>query len=105
MKDELGGKIVTKFFTLRAKTYSYLTDDCREKKAQKAHKKCDKTRTWLEANLLENEINYLQNSNGDVEKLKENYKYNYNFTINYLRYKMRYRMWVHVLLNNLVSFA
>ena len=38
MKDELGGKIMAKFFTLRAKTYSYLTDDCREKKAQKAHK-------------------------------------------------------------------
>ena len=27
IKDELGGKIMTKFARLRAKTYSYLTDD------------------------------------------------------------------------------
>ena len=27
MKDELGGKIITKFVILRPKTYSYLTDD------------------------------------------------------------------------------
>ena len=27
IKDELGGKIMTKFVRLRAKTYSYLTDD------------------------------------------------------------------------------
>ena len=27
MKDELGGKIITKFFELKAKTYSYLIDN------------------------------------------------------------------------------
>ena len=27
MKNELGGKIITEFVTLRPKTYSYLTDD------------------------------------------------------------------------------
>ena len=38
MKDELGGKIMTKFVALRPKTYSYLTDDCEEdKKAKGTH--------------------------------------------------------------------
>ena len=30
MKNELGGKIMTKFVWLRAKTYSYLIDDSSE---------------------------------------------------------------------------
>ena len=29
MKDELGGRAITEFVTLRPKTYSYLTDDCK----------------------------------------------------------------------------
>ena len=38
MKDKLGGKIMTKFVAIRAKTYSFLTDDSCEDKKQKAEK-------------------------------------------------------------------
>ena len=40
MKEELGGKIMAEFITLRSKTYSYLTDDCKEDKKAKGTKKC-----------------------------------------------------------------
>ena len=40
MKDELGGKIITEFVTLRPKTFPYLTDDCKEDKKAKGTKKC-----------------------------------------------------------------
>ena len=40
MKDELGGKIITEFITLRPKTYSYVTDDGKEDKKAKGTKKC-----------------------------------------------------------------
>ena len=40
MKDELGGKIITEFVTLRPKTYSYLSDDGKEDKKAKGTKKC-----------------------------------------------------------------
>ena len=40
MKDELGGKIITEFVTLRLKTYSFLTDDGKEDKKAKGTKKC-----------------------------------------------------------------
>ena len=40
IKDELGGRIITEFVALRPKTYSYLTDDCKEDKKAKGTKKC-----------------------------------------------------------------
>ena len=39
MKDELEGKIMTEFVVLRPKSYSYLTDDCKEYKKAKGTKK------------------------------------------------------------------
>ena len=40
MKDELGGRFITEFVPFRPKTYSYLTDDCKEDKKAKGTKKC-----------------------------------------------------------------
>ena len=40
MKDEVGGKIITEFVTLRPKTYSYFTDDGKEDKKAKGTKRC-----------------------------------------------------------------
>ena len=40
LKDELGGRIMKEFCTLRAKTYSYLMDDDSEVKKSKGTKKC-----------------------------------------------------------------
>ena len=40
MNDELGGKIMTKFGGLKAKTFIYLIDDGSEDKKTKGTKKC-----------------------------------------------------------------
>ena len=40
MKDELSGKLITEFVTLRPKTYSYLTEYDKEDKKAKGTKKC-----------------------------------------------------------------
>ena len=62
MKDELGEKIMIKFVRLRAKTYSYLADDCGENKKGKDTKKCaikrklkfENYKNCLDATQLEN---------------------------------------------------
>ena len=75
MKDGLGGKIITKFVELRAKTYSYLIDDGSEDKKVKSTKKCvikrkiqfENYKNCLEVTQLENNIYYLEkklNSHG-----------------------------------------
>ena len=57
MKDELVGKIMTKFVGLRAKIYSYLINNGSEDKKTKGIKKCAiKRKLKLEAILLENKI-------------------------------------------------
>ena len=40
MRDELGGKIMTEFVGLKAKTSSYLIDDGNDDKKAKDTKKC-----------------------------------------------------------------
>ena len=40
LKDELGGKIMTEFFALRAKAYAFKLDDDTEKEKAKGTKKC-----------------------------------------------------------------
>ena len=40
MKEELGGKIITEFVTLRPKTYSFLTNNGKEDKKAKGTKEC-----------------------------------------------------------------
>ena len=79
MKDELGEKIVTKFFGLRAKTYSYLTDDDSEDKKGKSTKKCaikrklefENYRNCLEVTQPENEINHLEKNSIKMGSLKK----------------------------------
>ena len=40
MEDELGGNIITEFFAVRLKTYSYLRDNDENVKKAKGTKKC-----------------------------------------------------------------
>ena len=65
IKDNLGGKLLKEFIGLRAKTFSYLTDDNSEEKKVKGTKKCaikrklkfKECKNCLEATQLENQIN------------------------------------------------
>ena len=66
MKDELGGKTMTKFVGLRVNMYSYLIDDDSEDKKAKDTKTCvikrklklENYKNCFEATQLENKIYY-----------------------------------------------
>ena len=81
MKDEFGGKIITKFVGLSAKTYAYLIDDGSEDKKAKDKKKCvikriikfENYKSCLEATQLENKINHVGKNKIDIESIKENH--------------------------------
>ena len=68
MKDELGGKIMTKFVGLKSKTYSYLIDDGNEDEKAKGTRKCvikrklkfENYKKCLEATQIENKMNYIK---------------------------------------------
>ena len=68
IKDELGGKIMTRFVGLRAKTYTYFIDDGSEDKKAKGTKKrvikrklkFENHKNCLEATQLDNKIKYLE---------------------------------------------
>ena len=79
MKDELGGKIMTDFVGLRAKTYSYLIDGGSEDKKAKGTKMCvmkkklkfENYKNCLEATQLENKIKYLEKNTMNIDSLKK----------------------------------
>ena len=66
MKDQLGGKIMTNFVGLKAKTYSYLIHEGSEDKKAKGIKKCviktklkfQNYKSCLEVIELDNKINH-----------------------------------------------
>ena len=82
MKNELGGKITTKFVTLRAKTYSYLIVDDSEDKKAKGTKKCvikrklkfKNCKNCLEATQLQNKINRLEKNKTHIASFKKDHK-------------------------------
>ena len=79
MKDELGGKNMTQFVRLRAKTYSYLIDDGSEDQKAKVTQKCmikrklkfENYKNSLEATQLDNKIKYLQKNKINKDILKK----------------------------------
>ena len=80
MRNELGGKIMTKFVGLIAKTYSYFIDDSSEVNKAKGTKKCvierkikfENYKKCLEATHLENKINYLEKNKVHIDNITGN---------------------------------
>ena len=95
MKDKLSGKIMKEFAALRAKTYSYLTDNNNEDKKSKGTKTCvvkiKDYRHFLEATQLENKINHLEKNNLNVDNIRENH--NEFIKNNKLILKLQQRFW------------
>ena len=79
MKDEIGGKVMTAFVGLRAKTYSCLIDDSSEDKKAKNTKKFAIKRKFkfqnykncLKATQLDNKIKYLEKNRVSIDSLKK----------------------------------
>ena len=82
MKDDLVGKIMTKFVRLQAKSYSYFIDDSSEDKKAKGTKQCvmkrklksENYKNWLEATKLENKLSDLEKNKIVIDNIKKNYK-------------------------------
>ena len=99
MKDKLSGKIMKEFAALRAKSYSYLTDNNNEDKNPKGTKTCvvkiklkfEDYRHFLEATQLENKINNLEKNNLNVDNIRENH--NEFIKNNKLILKLQQRFW------------
>ena len=68
-KGELGGRIMKEFYTLRAKTYSYIMDDDSEVKKSKGTNKCVIKREIM----FENDADCLSN-NKTILKSRQRFK-------------------------------
>ena len=82
MKYKLDQKIMIQFVGLIEKAYIFLTDDSNEDKKAKGTKNCVTKRKFkfenykncLEANQLDNKINYLEKNNINLDSLKKDHK-------------------------------
>ena len=79
MKDELGGKIMTKFAGIKTNTYSYLICNNSKNKKAKGTKKCviksklkfEHYKNCLKATQLDNKTNYLEKTEINVDSFKK----------------------------------